>query len=458
MPGPTVSSGGGSAVDPATAFEGIELAIVLPTLNEEEGLRATYPELPIATLERLGWKVRALIIDGGSTDGTLAVAAKYGLPVLRQRTRGKGAAIQEALAWLLARGVRYAVVLDADCTYPGESIGPMAALLDQGSEVVVGVRYPAILQGGARESIHRWGNAFLNLTASVLSDRPIMDLCSGLWGVRLDVAQELKLESTRFEVESELFIKASRSGLLFNQIPITYRDRVGEAKLRAVRDGVQIFLTLFRWAPRVSRTLRPPPKGNPFIRSLLAVCFVQGTDQLEIHSAHDRLAEAESIAKGLRQGGLSVSVSPTPESMARNPFAGVPDPGPSTPGVIVTLPARSADGSETPLALAHIPHRGRIVVVGAPEGRVPEWLKLLPERGYRLDGGAVLPGILSPLQAAHASVTGRRPRQETALLRANAYRTNVRIYQRPGGIQVPSWPSPHPRERSSTRAIREAPP
>ncbi|HTT26340.1 MAG TPA: hypothetical protein VMH90_05200, partial [Thermoplasmata archaeon] len=289
----------------------------------------------------------------------------------------------------------------------------------------------------------------LNLSASVLSDRPIMDLCSGLWGVRVDVAQGLQLESTRFEVESELFIKAARGGLVFNQIPITYRDRVGEAKLRAVRDGVQIFLTLFRWAPRVSRRLRDPPKGNPFIRSLLAVCFVHGADRLALHAAADRLPEAEVIARGLAQGGLALTVHSTPPEHAGDPFAGVSEGTAAGVEVIVTLPTRGAGAGETPLALAHIPSRGRIVVVGPPEGRLPGWLDLLPERGYPLDGGAVLPWILSPLQAAHASVTGRRPRQETALLRANAYRSSVRIYQRPGGGRA--FVPPIPRRRHLPR-------
>jgi hypothetical protein len=429
MPGPANAPGGTAPVDPVTAFRGIDLAIVLPTLNEEEGLRQTYPEVPVSALRALGWKVQALIIDGGSTDRTLAVAAEYGLPVLTQRSKGKGAAIQEALAWLNAQGVQYAIVLDADRTYPGESIGPMAALLEEGSEVVVGVRYPAVEQGGSREAVHRWGNAFLNFSASVLSGRPIMDLCSGLWGVQVSSAQELHLESTRFEVEAELFIKASRRGLVFNQIPIVYRERVGEAKLRAVRDGVQIFLTMFRWAPRIHLRARSVESGNPFVRSLLALCFVQGTEHLTIFAAPDRQLEAEEIARGLRHAGLAPTLSSTPTASARDPFAGVPSGGSPPTGVIVTLPSNSSTGGETPLAVAHIPNRRRIIVLGLREGRLPTWMAELAEHGYFLDGGAELPGLLAPLQAMHASVTRRRPRQETALLRANAFRAEFHIYQ-----------------------------
>lgn len=458
MPGSVVASVSGDATGLARRFEGIDLAIVLPTLNEEEGLRRTYPELPIAALRGLGWAVQPLVIDGGSQDGTLAVAQGFDLPVLTQRGRGKGAAIQEALAWLAARRVSYAVVLDADCTYPGAAISPMVALLEAGSDLVVGVRYPATpTQGGIREAIHRDGNALLNLSASVLSHRPIIDLCSGLWGVRVAAATGLSLESRHFEVEAELFVKAARGGLTVSQIPIQYRQRVGEAKLRAFRDGVQIFLTLVRWSAVPSRIPRGSVPSSRFLRSVLAACFVHRAERAVLHVAPDRTAEGQALARGLRRGGVTPIVSPTPAAQAEDPFVGaaeVAEPGaPRT--VVLTLPARPGGSSETPTALVHVGDRDRVVVVGAPVGRPPAWLGGLSGRGYHLDGSSAAPSLLAPLQAAHASITDRRPRQETALLRANAYHAPVRIY-----VRDPRRPPDRPEIRATapSRADPEAAP
>jgi dolichol-phosphate mannosyltransferase len=429
---------------------GVELAIVLPTLDEEQGLRLTFPELPLGALSQNGWNVRPLVIDGGSTDRTLQVAAEFGIPVLHQRSRGKGAAIQEALSWLHRQGVAYAVVLDADCTYPGAAISPMVALLEAGSDVVVGVRYPAPTQQSAmRELIHRWGNAFLNFSASVLSGRPIMDLCSGLWGVRVDQATDLHLESTRFEVEAELFVKAYRAGRVFNQIPILYRERVGVAKLRAVHDGVQIFLTLFRYATFPGR--RPTVRGEPeswFLRSLLAISFLHEADRFEIHAPPSRWADAELLMRGLQRGGISAKLSRTPDHPFTDPLEHPPGEvnGDLGHALVVTLPTRPAGAHNIPFAVAVIPHRGRLVVLGAADAAGSPWIETLVRRGYHRDGRYAFPMLLSPLQAAHASVTGRRPRQETSLLRANAFRSEMMIFQHPpirrGSGELLGWTDP----------------
>lgn len=444
-------------VRPEERFRGVELAIVLPTLNEEAGLEATFPELPLEALRKNGWRVMPLLIDGGSTDRTLEVARGYAIPVLHQHSRGKGAAIQEALSWLESQGVAYAVVLDADCTYPGASILPMVALLKAGSDVVVGVRYPAgTKEGRVRDLVHRGGNAFLNLSASVLSRRPILDLCSGLWGVRVKAASRLRLESTRFEVEAELFIKASRSGLIFHQIPILYRSRVGEAKLRAVRDGVQIFLTLFRWAGLSGWAPRSGGETGPrFLRHLLAICFVHGATRLTIRAPPSRAAESATLTRELQRAGVeveSVVASEQPWNEGFDPTRGGEAMRPGAVELEVHLPAVAPGTRDGSVAVAIVPHRGRIVVLGAvpPEGT--PWVAALLRRGYRRDSEYGLPKLLTPLQAAHASVTGRRPRQETALLRANAFRSQILIFQR---IAIAGAP-PRPVEVPSRMASRAA--
>ena len=83
--------------------------------------------------------------------------------------------------------------------------------------------------------VHRAGNGLLNYTAAQLSGHPVLDICSGFWGVRTEATSQLAPQSDGFEIESELFISAFRAGLDVAQFPIVYRkQRVGEAKLHAV--------------------------------------------------------------------------------------------------------------------------------------------------------------------------------------------------------------------------------
>ncbi|MCI4351847.1 MAG: glycosyltransferase family 2 protein [Thermoplasmata archaeon] len=288
-----------------SSFEEANAAIILPTLNEERGLARTLPDIPFARLRLAGWRVRPLVIDGGSTDRTLAVANAWGLPILRQVSRGKGGAIREALDWLGERNVQYAVVLDADATYPGASILPALELLDAGTHLVVGVRQSAAgPPKGARDLVHRIGNALLNFAAGQFSRATILDVCSGFWGVQVQRARELALLSNDFGIEAELFLKAHRADWTVRQIPIPYRERVGEAKLHALSDGIRILLAIVRFGHRSLQSAPPAASVLPaFVRDLLLTALVGG-GELVLVCPPSRENEARALAFFLERSNV----------------------------------------------------------------------------------------------------------------------------------------------------------
>lgn len=318
----------------AESFEAANAAIILPTLNEEGGLSQTLLDIPFARLAGAGWRVRPLVVDGGSTDRTLEVAAAWGLPVLHQKSRGKGGAILEALDWLAERNVQYAVVLDADASYPGASVLPALELLDAGSHLVVGVRQSASgPPQDARELIHRVGNALLNFVAGQLSRSRILDVCSGFWGVQVERARELDLISHDFGIEAELFLKGQRAGWTIMQIPIPYRERIGEAKLHAVSDGARILLSIIRFGHKSLQAAPPPASLVPaFIRDLLVTALVGGGD-LVLVTPPSRENEARAVAFLLERSDLRPRVVVRPETS--EPTPSVPTgPSPTVPPLV----------------------------------------------------------------------------------------------------------------------------
>ena len=356
--------------DQAAQFRGLDVVVVLPTLNEEAGLARTLDEIPFDALRGAGWSSRPLIIDGGSTDGTRGIAAARGVPVLEQRSRGKGAAIREALQWLAELGVRYAVILDADCTYPGSAVPAVVQLLDAGSQLVVGVRQPdRPPHDDAREFVHRIGNRVLNITASQLSGLPILDLCSGFWGVAVAAVPPLKLETDGFEIESELFTKSYRAGYTVTQIPIAYRERAGVAKLHAVRDGARILLTTLRFGRRALASTFALPTPSQ-LRDLLSIAMIQGSDDFLLLIDEARRGEAEAIAARIRACRPAArvaiqlpSTSGTP-AIDRRVDITRSSPAPPFPPVTIALRSRSsADAGADPSTVIVLPRTRRIVAL-----------------------------------------------------------------------------------------------
>ena len=289
------------------AYREIDAAILLPTLNEEEGVARTLDDIPFSEVRRRGWKVGPFIIDGGSSDRTRQVALSRGVPVVDQRSQGKGAAVREGLELLRGLGVRFAVVLDADATYPGSAVLPALELLDSGSDLVVGVRHRE--SGGPRslrDLVHRTGNVLLNFAAGQYSRSTYLDLTSGFWAIDVQRAPELSLQTDDFGIEAELFLKAHRNGWNTSQIPIEYRKRTGSAKLRAVPDGTRILLTILRFGRRTLQAAPPTISKTPgILRELLLTAFINGYRDVELLCPPDLQVEAYAISHRLRRGGIS---------------------------------------------------------------------------------------------------------------------------------------------------------
>ena len=65
------------------------LVVMLPTLDEEFGLREVLPAIPIDELTNLGWQTEVWVIDGGSSDSSIEIANNYDCKVFKQAVTAK---------------------------------------------------------------------------------------------------------------------------------------------------------------------------------------------------------------------------------------------------------------------------------------------------------------------------------------------------------------------------------
>jgi glycosyltransferase involved in cell wall biosynthesis len=213
-----------------------QVLILLPTLNEAPTVGQVIDEIPRQALEAAGYKVRLLVVDGNSTDSTREIAREKGAGVVNERQRGKGIAVSKVLGSLEAD---FIFMLDADYTYPAGYIPDMLRLLDT-HHAVVGSRMRGRRERGAMSRLNLVGNYLLSLMASVLYGKKISDICSGFWGFRGEVARDLQLRASTFDLEAEIFSQLVRRGYTIAEIPVDYRRRQSPPKLRSLRDGSRI--------------------------------------------------------------------------------------------------------------------------------------------------------------------------------------------------------------------------
>ncbi|MEM0129047.1 MAG: glycosyltransferase family 2 protein [Thermoplasmata archaeon] len=232
-------------------------SLVIPTLNEEESIahvigtfraaadaanRTAFASDPIA------WEI--LVVDGRSTDRTIARAEAAGARVVREPRRGYGRAYMTGFGEATGEIVATA---DGDASYPVEAIPALVRLLlDEGLDFLTTDRLSGV-DRRAMTTEHRIGNRILNLSLNLayrrwvagLPDGRLRDSQSGMWVFRREILGRIHLTQDGMPMSEEIKIEALIHGLRVREVPIRYGERWGAPKLSSWRDGQKNLRFLF---------------------------------------------------------------------------------------------------------------------------------------------------------------------------------------------------------------------
>ena len=201
---------------------------IIAALNEEEGVGLTIAELRLY-LEK-PW---VLVVDGKSSDRTVEIAKNLDVDVIYQEGKGKGDAIACAIRQANA-DVDYVVFTDADYTYPAEYVPRMIRILEENPKLgmVCGNRFNSHFDLKEMHDMFYFGNRLLAFTHNMLNGVAMRDPLTGLRVVRWKILKNWTPKSKGFDVEVELNHHVERQGYGIVEIPIPYRPRLGEKKLK----------------------------------------------------------------------------------------------------------------------------------------------------------------------------------------------------------------------------------
>jgi len=218
-------------------YKGLRITVVIPCLNEEEGIRQVLEDLPEFVDERI-------VVDNDSTDGTAEVARSLGAIVVTELHRGYGRAYKKGFSRATGDII---VTLDGDHSYPADALSYLLeAFFHCNVGFLSGSRFPTL----TRESMtfkHRFGNRAQSILMSLLFLRWVNDSQSGMWVFRRDTLNVMNLISDGMAFSEEIKIEAIRNKSVgFREMFINYSQRVGEVKLQPWRDGVRNIVFLLR--------------------------------------------------------------------------------------------------------------------------------------------------------------------------------------------------------------------
>ena len=190
------------------------VTIIIPTLNEEQGIKETISRIPHSMKK----DSEVLVVDGSSDDDTVIKAREAGARVVIVKRVGKGYAMHEAVKF--AQG-EILVFIDGDSSYPSEDI-PKFVNAVKSNVLVIGNATPFVTgQKTLGEKLELLYPSFL-LTRFIftLFGIPLQDPLNGMRAIIKQDYQRLHLTAQTFEIETEMNVKALAKNMKIIEIPI----------------------------------------------------------------------------------------------------------------------------------------------------------------------------------------------------------------------------------------------
>ena len=201
--------------------------VILPALDEELAMPRVLAEIPLC--------FRPIVVDNGSTDCTASVARAHGATVVAEPARGFGAA---CIAGLRAASAEIVCFMECDGSLEGSDLARVSAPVVNGhTDLVLGARRAASRSAWPLHA--RVANRGLAWLVSRRMAIALSDL-GPMRAARRRTLIELGIVDRRFGWPLEMVIRAASAGWRIEEVPVTYRPRVGRSKVTGTLRGTAL--------------------------------------------------------------------------------------------------------------------------------------------------------------------------------------------------------------------------
>ncbi|MEE8282318.1 MAG: glycosyltransferase family 2 protein [candidate division NC10 bacterium] len=207
----------------------MRIAVVIPALDEEDAIGVVVREVPRDLVGEI------IVVDNGSIDRTEEVARAAGARVIREPTRGYGAAcLTGAMA---AQDADVLVFLDGDRSDdPSEMLTVLRPVLDGQADLVIGSRTAGLTEEGALTSTQRLGNRLVTWMVRLLYGLRLTDI-GPFRAIRVETFRDLGMEHKTYGWPVEMIVKAAKKGYQVVNVPVSCRKRIGRSKVAGTVKG-----------------------------------------------------------------------------------------------------------------------------------------------------------------------------------------------------------------------------
>ncbi|WP_340064571.1 glycosyltransferase family 2 protein [Ascidiimonas aurantiaca] len=208
------------------------IKVIIPAFNEENSIAHVIKEIPPIVDE-------VIVVSNNSTDNTEEVARAAGATVLSENKKGYGHACLKGMEYIAGRTEKPDIVvfLDGDYSdYPEELTKIVQPIIEQNIDLVIGARKKELREKHSMTPQQIFGNWLaVNLMRLFFGAR-FSDL-GPFRAIKYHQLLALEMEDKTYGWTVEMQLKALRKKLIYTEIPVHYKKRIGVSKVSGTIKG-----------------------------------------------------------------------------------------------------------------------------------------------------------------------------------------------------------------------------
>ncbi|WP_339634734.1 glycosyltransferase family 2 protein [Bizionia echini] len=223
------------------------IKVIIPAFNEADSIPLVIKDIPKLVTE-------IIVVSNSSTDATEKNAKTAGATVLTESRKGYGYACLKGLDYVARQNSKTDIIvfLDGDYSdYPEELTKLIQPILDNKVDFVIGARVKYLREKGSMTFPQIFGNWLATTLMRIMFGSKFTDL-GPFRAIKYEQLLKLNMQDKTYGWTVEMQLKALKQNILYTEIPVSYRNRIGVSKVSgtvkgAVLAGIKILSWIFKY-------------------------------------------------------------------------------------------------------------------------------------------------------------------------------------------------------------------
>ncbi|MFK7799575.1 MAG: glycosyltransferase family 2 protein [Aureispira sp.] len=224
------------------------IAVIIPAYNEENAVGKVVAALPKDLVKSI------IVVNNNSNDQTAVVAQQAGATVVDELQQGYGFACLRGMAHVQEMSEKPDIIVFIDADYsdhPEELPQLVAPILENDVAMVIGSRATGAKEKGSMTPQQIFGNWLATRLIKWFYGVTFTDL-GPFRAIRYADLLALNMQDQTYGWTVEMQVKAAKKGLRVEEVPVSYRVRVGQSKISGtikgtILAGYKIITTIFKY-------------------------------------------------------------------------------------------------------------------------------------------------------------------------------------------------------------------